>query len=80
MTLYIDSDKKIASQEDALALLIGEIVLAVKDNGTKFASKLIEVRGEGANQELWFSNRNGQVWMIRRSAIKAISKMMPRRP
>ena len=78
--LYDQNDKSL-SQSDTLARLIGKILVAVRrDNGFRFSSRLIELRGEGPEQECWFENRTGQTWMIRRCDLSNISELASRRP
>lgn len=79
MDVCIGSDKKILPSGDILVSLIGRIVIAIRSDGFRFSSKLIEIRGEGAKQELWFQNRNGATWMTRRDNISEIREISPRR-
>lgn len=74
--MYIDSqtDKNV-SPSDTLAWIVGKIVIATKNNGFRFASRLVEVRGDGTEQELWFQNKNGLRWMTRRSNISDIREI-----
>jgi hypothetical protein len=74
-------DKKIlASSDDILVSLIGKITIAVRSDGFRFSSKLIEIRGNGPNPEIWFENRTGLRWMVRRDAICSISELAARGP
>ena len=77
--MLCDGDNKSLSQCDTLAQLIGKILIAVRgDNGYRFSARLIELRGEGAEQECWFQTKAGQTWMIRRGNLSDISELRPR--
>lgn len=71
MNVCTRQDKSISSPCDTLALLVGKIVIATKNGEFRFSSKLIEVR----DNEIWFQNRNGLRWMVRRDAISSISEL-----
>jgi hypothetical protein len=74
-----ETDKKVSSPCDTLVQLVGKIVVAIRTGDIKFSSRLTELRGDGPEQELWFKNKNGLIWMIRRSDISSISELRPRR-
>jgi hypothetical protein len=72
--------KVLASSKDILVSLIGKIVIATRNDGFRFSSKLIEMRDGGPNPEIWFENRSGLRWMVRRDSILDIREISPRRP
>jgi len=74
------SDKNLVSLCDTLVLIVGKIVIATRGDGFRFSSKLIEIRGEGSNPELWFENKSGLKWMTRRDNISDIREIGQRGP
>ncbi|MGD0953109.1 MAG: hypothetical protein ABR985_12080 [Methanotrichaceae archaeon] len=74
MDKCIRTDKKVASISDVLALLVGKIIAAFRDDGFGFSAKFVDLRGD----ECWFESRTGIRFMVHRNRITEIREVVPR--
>lgn len=62
------SSYETVSEPDPIEALLNEICV-VFANGTSFCARLTRIHNE---DELWFTSKSGQTWMVKREAVASI--------